>query len=253
LLFPIIRTEKIPTNETFDTSTLDRFKTILCAWQAPKKCLTVVGFDAMIEHLLLHLCEPFESLHKLLEAIFETGGFRSTPNSTEPIATWKSLIEQYSDVDVDAGEDQNIDVDNEQKYQLLWAFAIKSNCIVSMELMRKEGIRIIGKRVHDPSLVYTPEQFYINSFYGLGLFPPVLKGFLTNPGVFIEAIHDCNFNKFMILVTSLCENAIGNPIAHHLLDLGWKIIVNNGDLPTDLPTLPKLLKQLLESWYVSLY
>jgi hypothetical protein len=57
----------------------------------------------------------------------------------------------------------------------------------------------------------------------------------------------------MILVTSLCENAIGNPIAHHLLDLGCEIIVNNGDLPTDLPTFPELLKQLLESWYVSLY
>jgi hypothetical protein len=152
LLFPIIRTEKIPTNETFETSTLDRLKTIFRAWESPKKCLTVVRFDAMMEQM----CgEPFESIHKLLEAIFETGGFRTTPSSTEPIVTWKSLIEQYSDVVVDVDVDVEdaeehaevfVKIRSERKYQLLWAFAIKSNCIVSMELMRKKGVWIIAQK-----------------------------------------------------------------------------------------------------------
>lgn len=85
----------------------------------------------------------------------------------------------------------------------------------------------------------------------------MLKGFLTNPGVFIEAILDWDINKFRILVTRLSENAICNPIAEHLFDLGMEIIPkyqNHSDSVTlKIPTLPELLKQLLESWYVSLY
>jgi hypothetical protein len=270
--------EMISTNNPFVNSPLDRFKTILRAWQSDRKCLTVDTFNEIMDQLKDNFYEPFEVLHNLFEAIFETGGFRSTPSSKEPIASWKSLIEQWTDKShktdksVCQSDDKSQCVRSFRKNQLLWAFAIRSNCTDAIDLMKAQGVFLKGAknfRRQDPDHdVFNQEMFYIYSFFGLYTYPLKLKGFLTSPGVFIKALEDVDL-AYTMLERRLEENAIAHPIAEHLLNLGAEIlskyqrgirigmsIFPDSDVsdlyPFDIPTLSTVMIHLLKSWYVSM-
>jgi hypothetical protein len=246
----VASTEMIPTNNPFMNSPLDRFKTILRTWQSVRKCLTEDTFDKIMDQLEDNFYEPFEVLHNLFEAIFETGGFRSTPSSKEPIASWKSLIEQCTDKShetdmVCQSDDKSRCVCSFRKNQLLWAFAIRSNCTDAIDLMKAQGVFLKG---HD---VFNQEMFYIYSFWGLTNFPLKLKGFLTSPGVFIKALDDGE-EAYNMLEWRLEENVIAHPIAEHLLNLGADILSKYNPSSFVIPTLSNVMIHLLKSWYVSM-
>jgi hypothetical protein len=209
-----------------------------------------------MDQLLHHGYEPFEVLHNLFEAIFETGGFRSTPCSKKPIASWKSLIEQWTD------KSHETDIVSYKKNQLLWAFAIRSNCTNAIDLMKAKGVflsctKYYGMKSPDFD-VFNQEMFYIYSFFGLYNFPLKLKGFLTSPEVFIKALDDVD-QAYTKLESILKENVTAHPIAEHLLNLGADILskyrsgLRSGtalivSCAIDIPTLSNVMKHLLESW-----